>query len=566
MVKPVGRSGAAEGQRDDSKQVELEHLYATAPVGMCLVDTNLRYLRINERLAAINGNSIEEHLGRTLREVIPNVAPHIEPIYQQVLATGQPVLNVEVSTEVPSDPGVERAYLVSHHPVRASSGEIVAVSTTVNDITALKRAETDLARAKDELESRVRERTAELTRANEVLEEQVERRRELEDQLRLRQRMDSIGSLAGGIAHDFNNLLQGIVASQSLLDCGPDPLSEQQATCVRDCLDACNRAAALTRRLGTLSAGTVSQRKATDVHSIASEVFSLLEQTTNRLITKRVDFGPDNFVVHAAPSELHQVLLNLATNAARAIDGRPGGPRPDDQITLSAARHAVQAGDVRDLAAGAYVHLRFADTGEGMSADVKRRAFEPLFTTRDRTEQRGQGLGLAMVYNIVVNGHGGHVELESAEGEGTTVHVYLPESSPDPEGAREVRPWDDLRGGVETILVIDDDEFVRKTAAGILTMRGYRVVTAVDGEHGLAQFVEHRPDLCIVDLIMPKRSGESLCNQILRVDQAARIVISSGDAGRRIDEPSLSGARAILQKPYEAADLLRAVRRVLDEK
>jgi PAS domain S-box-containing protein len=544
---------------------ELELLYATTPVGMCLVDTDLRYLRINEQLAAINGSPVDGHLGRTVRGVIPDVAPHVEPIYRRVIETGEPTLDVEVHTEVPSDPGVTRSYLVSFHPLKSPTGEVVAVSVTVKDITNLKRAEAALEQARDELETRVEQRTAELTRANAVLEEEMARGRALEDQLRLRQSMDSIGSLASGLAHDFNNLLQGITANLSLLEYDADQLSERQAGCVRDALGACTRAAGLTRQLRTLSVGALSRKEPTDVHAIASEVFSLLAQTSDRLIEKRLDFGPGELVARASPGELHQVLLNLGTNAVAAIESRPGGARPGDRISLSGERHLVGEGSVEPVRAGRYIHLRFRDSGSGMSAEVRRRAFDPLFTTRERSARHGQGLGLAMVYNIVVNGHAGHAHIESTEGEGTTVHLILPESSLARRREPLVRSRANPMGGSETILVVDDEEVVRKTVRRMLSAHGYRTVTAVDGEDALVKYDECDPDLVVLDLIMPKSSGEAVCTEILKRDPSARIVISSGDAGRRIDEPSLEGARAILFKPYGVPELLGLVRAVLDE-
>lgn len=557
------RRKAAPAHEAETELGELEHLYATAPVGLCLLDPELRFLRINEQLAAINGSPVEDHFGRSLPEVIPDVAPHVVPIYRQVFETGEPVLDVEVKSEVPSDPGVERFYLLSIHPLTSPSGEVAAVSATVKDITNLKRAEAALEQARDDLERRVEQRTAELTEANAVLQEQVRRRRALEDQLRLRQSMDSIGSLASGLAHDFNNLLHGITANLSILE-SEGRLSESQAVCVRDALDASARAAALTRQLGTLSAGALSRKEPTDVHTIAAEVFSLLAQTSHRLIDKRVDCVPDELIVHAAPGELHQVLLNLGTNALAAIGRRADGPRPGDAIVLSGERCVVADGDIGPLRAGRYIHLRFSDTGDGMSPEVKRRAFDPLFTTLERSARHGQGLGLAMVYNIVVNRHAGHAHIESSEGEGTTVHLYLPESSggaarPGGGGERV-----DRTEGSETILIADDEESVRKTARRILTTHGYSVVTAVDGRDALEKYAEHAPHLVVLDLVMPGSTGESVCTEILAKDPSARIVLSSGDAGRRIDEPSLEGARAILFKPYRVAELLALVRATLD--
>lgn len=396
-----------------------------------------------------------------------------------------------------------------------------------------------------------------------VVNTDVTVKKKLEAQRIQSQRIESIGMLASGIAHDFNNLLQAIIANLSLINHDAAALPPEQQSRVDDCLAACTRAASLTRRLSALSAGTLSVKESTDVHAVASETFSLLRQTTHRLIEKDVDLEPRDLFVWAAPSELHQVLLNLGTNAAAAIEERPGGPRPGDCISISAERCLVEA-EHASLESGRYVRLIVRDTGKGMSPEVMRRAFDPLFTTRERGEQRGQGLGLAMVYNIVVNGHRGHVEIESVEGEGTTIHVFLPEASGPSEHPRAPDDSPDVRGGTETVLVVDDEELVRTTAAQILQSQGYSVVLAVDGQDALCKYVEHRPDLIIVDLIMPKLSGEAVCETIFARDERARIVVSSGDAGRPLNGSALERVRAVLAKPYAGTELLRVVRKVLD--
>ncbi len=391
--------------------------------------------------------------------------------------------------------------------------------------------------------------------------EDITERRQLEEQLQLRQRMDSLGTLAGGIAHDFNNLLTGIMGNISVLSMHPDRFSDIQRQCVRDAEKSCQRAGELIRQFQSLSGGFAAERRAVDLHEIGSEVFSLLDKTTDRLIQKTVDFKPGRFFVNANPGELNQVLLNLGTNAVQAIEEK--GVSEGDQIHLRAALTLIGQGDPSGLTPGDYVHVMFSDSGAGMTPEVQRRAFDPLFTTKTKA-RKGQGLGLSMVYNIVVRKYGGRVYIESAPGRGAVFHIFLP--AVEALFQEEEFEPDIMPTGDETVLVIDDEEVVQKFVTLILGNLGYKVLAAADGLTGLELFETHADeiDLVLLDLTMPRMSGATVFEKIAARRPEALVLISSGHNDEYVNENILSRAAGFLSKPYTAEDLARTVRQVLD--
>ncbi len=384
-------------------------------------------------------------------------------------------------------------------------------------------------------------------------------RKHLEEQLQIRQRMDSLGVLAGGIAHDFNNLLTGIMGNISMLDYESGDLSAVHRQYVRDAKVSCERAAELIRKFQTLSDGAVTAKKSLDLYYCFREVFAILQRTTDKLIEKDIDFLPGVFFVMASEGELNQVFLNLGMNSIHAIESR--GAMPSDFIRVSAEKVRLSVSDSRPLEPGRYIHIRFADSGIGMDEDTMRKAFDPLFSTREKGPRKGQGLGLAMAYNIIVRNHNGFIEIESTPGRGSVFHVYLPAA--DPVEKTDTSPGGDLKMGRGTILVIEDEKIVRDLVGKMLTKLGYEVMNAYDGRQGLKMFMEHGDDidLVLLDLTMPKMSGEMVLSRMLDEKPDVKVVISSGHSEGMIPDELVSRTMGYLVKPYhlnEMADCLRS--------
>ncbi len=394
----------------------------------------------------------------------------------------------------------------------------------------------------------------------------ITERNRLEEQLALRQRMDSIGTLAGGIAHDFNNLLTGIMGNLSMLSLGFHSMGEAQRNYLQQAKIGCERSATLIKQFQSLSSGEVTQKESVDVYEIVKEVLYLLENTTDRLIEKRLSITPGKYYVYANSGELNQVLLNLGTNAISAIDSK--GTNTGDYIAVEAENYYNSSDDRAEFPPGPYVHITIEDSGAGISEEIKKKIFDPFFTTKKKGEKRGLGLGLAMVYNIVTRNHMGYIDMESQLGKGTTFHIYLPATNsieekicPEQKSIAEI-----TSAKVETILVIDDEELIRDLATAMLDRLGYKILTAEDGEEGLQAYQEriHEIDLVILDLTMPKMSGQMVFEKLREIDPQVKVVISSGHSHDNIRKGVFVYAKGFITKPYTLEKLGTNVRSILD--
>jgi len=390
----------------------------------------------------------------------------------------------------------------------------------------------------------------------------ITERKKLEEQLQIRQRMDSLGMLAGGIAHDFNNLLVGIMGNIDMLNLESNNFTGMQRECLKHAMSSCERAASLIGKFQLLSRGFLGKKEPVDVYDIAKEVFGILQETTDRLIKKKIEFKKGEYFVKAGASELNQVFMNLGTNAVSAIEEK--GVRRGDYISIAAEDCSISGNEKTRLPEGEYVHITFKDTGMGMSDEVKRKAFDPLFTTKQKGSQKGQGLGLAMVYNIITQSHDGHIVIESSEGKGTTFHIYLPKAPSVTQ--TEVEDSTKITGGNETILIIEDEEIVLNLAKSVLEKYGYTVLAAENGQKGLDTYIRNREsiDLVILDLTMPELSGEAFFEEILKLDNNVKVIISSGHSKEETHRGILSLAKGHVKKPYKMKDLMNTIRIVLD--
>ena len=385
------------------------------------------------------------------------------------------------------------------------------------------------------------------------------RQRQLEEELVQAQKMEAIGRLAGGVAHDFNNLLTGIMGNLSLAEIDLPPASALRQYLV-PARQAARQAAELINRLLGFSRRSRLQVRPCDGNVLAREVHGLLRHTVDPRIEIRLELQEDLWIVSADAAQLQQVLMNLCVNAAEAM---PKGGR----LTLHTRNVMVEREEARqwiDAREGDYVKICVQDEGQGMSLEVQQHLFEPFFTTKETG--KGTGLGLAMSYGIVRQ-HGGWITCVSELNRGTTFCLYLPrQRAPAAGQAAEPAPAPLIRGGSERILLVDDEDAVRAIATAILRRYGYRVVQAANGREALEMIGREPPDLVILDLTMPGLSGQETFHEIRRRTPSLAIIISSGHL---LDEKAFHGSdprppEGLVQKPYEAANLARAVRDVLD--
>ncbi|MEW5724170.1 MAG: ATP-binding protein [Thermodesulfobacteriota bacterium] len=384
--------------------------------------------------------------------------------------------------------------------------------------------------------------------------------RSLEEQLIQSQKMQAVGTLASGIAHDFNNILQAVSGYIQLLLTKPmEP--EVGRRYLVEVETAVKRAGELVMRLLTFSRKVEPRLEPMVLNQEIYQAVRMLERIIPRMIEIETYLDPTLWSIKGDANQLEQVLMNLGTNARDAM--AEGGRIVIE--TRNVVLNDNNAGAYLELPPGRYVELKFTDTGQGMDEEVIKHIFEPFFTTKDPGE--GTGLGLSTVYGIV-KGHGGHVTVNSEPGRGAAFHLYLPalvkaEAEMDQEGAES----EELPGGTEVILLVDDERAILEIVKSFLERYGYQLITADGGERALELYRERRDevDLVVLDLGMPGMGGHSCLKEILALNPGAKVLIASGYTTKKHEKDVIeSGAAGFVGKPYKLTDLLKVIRRVLD--
>jgi PAS domain S-box-containing protein len=388
----------------------------------------------------------------------------------------------------------------------------------------------------------------------------VSEKMKLERQLRQAQKMEAIGTLAGGIAHDFNNILSCIIGYGEMVLEGlpPDsPLRDDQA----QVLKGGERAVELVKQILAFSRGSEQESRPLLIQFVVKEDLKLLRASIPATIEIRTEIDPGCPAVLADPGRIHQVIMNLGTNAYHAMRETGGVIRFSMRETALPENHLATG---VNLPAGRYLELEMSDSGRGIDRDILRRIFEPYFTTKPKGE--GTGLGLAIVHGIVT-GMGGGIEVDSTPGCGTTFKIYLPVFAGSAAAAGErFRPAMVARGR-ETIMVLDDEAGIVKLHGKVLEGLGYRVQCFVDCDEALLAFRQNPEgiDLALLDMTMPKRTGVQLAAELLGIRADLPIIICTGFSELINEEQAKTlGIREFLQKPVAKADLAAAVRRALD--
>ncbi|MCP3872807.1 MAG: PAS domain S-box protein [Desulfobacteraceae bacterium] len=386
-------------------------------------------------------------------------------------------------------------------------------------------------------------------------------RKELEEQLLQRQKMDSIATLSGGIAHDFNNLLSGIMGYLELLSFHQKNLSDNQKDNIANALISSKRAAKLIRQLQTLTNSNTSDPESVDVNRVASDVFNILEQTTNPQIEKKNELVENQFFIDGYEDELHQAFMNLGMNAIQSIETKED--LSNDSIRIYVPQDTCDDSQTTSISNSEYLHLCFQDTGCGMAREVKKKAFDPMFSTKKTGGRKGQGLGLALVYYIVTKKHGGSIDIETKEGEGTTFHIYLPIAK---KAAKIPQKDNTIKAESKTILVIEDEDMVRDMAVKALKSFGYNSLEATDGKMGIGIYKKnhHSIDAVLLDIIMPKMSGTEAFKQMLEINPHVKVIIASGHITNQDQKKMFAKASAYLDKPYQIMELKQVLHAILE--
>jgi PAS domain S-box-containing protein len=486
-------------------------------------DLQGNYTSANKAAERITGYSHEESLALNLKDTVtPEYLKKAVEMLSRKLA-GEKVTAYEL--EILAKDGHHVTVEVDTRLV-LKDGVPVGVQGIARDITERKRLETAL--------------------------------HESEEQLRQSQKLEAIGQLAGGVAHDFNNLLTAIngYSALALRRLGDDhPVSSY----LDEIKKAGDRAANLTRQLLAFGRKQLLQPLAINLNDIVGDMIKLLKRLIGEDIQLITRPSANLKQIKADPGQLEQVLVNLVVNAR---DAMPRG----GAVTIETANTTLDGSYANrhlGVTTGEYVMLAISDTGVGMDHDTQSRIFEPFFTTKE--VGKGTGLGLSTVYGIIKQS-GGNVWVYSEPGKGTTFKVYLPQVE-DEVTALESKAQVILKRGSETVLLVEDEEMVRKLASELLEDSGYVVLSAGGGEEALKLATSHkaRIDLLITDVVMPKISGKEVAEQLTRIHPETKVLSMSGYTDEAIVHHGIVDSNiAFIQKPFSERALAQKIREVLD--
>lgn len=449
-------------------------------------------------------------------------------------------------------------FAVQGSTISSSRQTLLGKIFVFHDISERIKLEELLKMHRDKLEELVIQRTEELHAANQKLKQEIAETKRLENQIRQAQKMETIGNLAGGIAHDFNNLLLPVVVMSELLieDLDQNSLEYENA---REILNAGMRGRKLVEQILAFSRQSDHKAIPVRVQYCVKEVIKLCRSTIPSNIKIIQSIQNDCGFVNADPTQLHQIILNLMTNAYHAVEKNGG----TITIKLHEAYLAPPESAETVLKEREYVVLTVSDNGCGIKPDVIDKIFDPYFTTKKKN--KGTGLGLAVVYGIVKE-HAGHITVKSDPGKETTFKVYLP-LIPEP-----VEPVVDekvirLEGGTEQILIVDDEESILKPMKLTLDRLGYKVTDRTGSLQAIETFQKNPKsfDLVITDMTMPELKGDQLAKELLAIKPDLPIILCSGFS-EKMDKEKMDrmGIKAFLMKPFTKDELVYIVRKVLD--
>ena len=405
-------------------------------------------------------------------------------------------------------------------------------------------AQDALVQLNDSLEGRIAARTHELASANNRLMKEIHERAKVQAVLVQSQKMEALGQLTGGIAHDFNNLLNVIMVNAELI--ARVSADERVRTMAATAKRATERGAKLTGQLLTFSRTSNFDLKAVDVVALLHGMRDIITVSLGSTIQFITHFDAEELWTEADANQLELAILNLAINAR---DAMPGGGKLDVRVGLRAAPDPT-------LADGSYVVAEFSDTGTGIPVDVISRVFDPFFTTKPIG--KGTGLGLSQVYGIARQA-GGTARIESEEGRGTMVQLWLPMRERVVSESEAVSAVEQKVEGIKRILVVEDDTEVRGMLVDSLKMLGYVVTEASDGSAGLGRLAGDKPDLLMVDFAMPGMNGIDVISAARKVRDDLPVILATGYAD--VDISRLAVRRcSILRKPFQLDELARTVR------
>ncbi|MGD0821643.1 MAG: PAS domain S-box protein [Desulfomonilia bacterium] len=535
----TGHKQAEEALRESEQRLKI--ILHGSPISTFVIDKDHRVIYWNEALEHLSGIKTEDIVGTCdhwkafydskrpcMADLIVDGALEAIPEWYPGKFSKSQLINeaYEAIDFFPSLKGKGKWLRFTAAVIRNTAGDLVGAIETLEDITESKQTD--------------------------------EERKKLEAQLMQAQKMEALGTLAGGIAHDFNNILSAIIA---YAEGGKHivPETDKVRKNIDEILKVSSRARDLVKQILAFSRRTKHEYIQLKLDVTVKESLKMLRAILPKTIEIRQNL-PANGRVMADSTQIHQVVMNLCSNAAHAM-GERGGVL-DVSLNKVDVHEGVEALAL-DLPPGPYLRLSVRDTGHGMTPEVLERIFDPYFTTKEKG--RGTGLGLSVVHGIVKS-HKGAITCKSMPGEGTTIDIYLPEIEFKKEAAAP-RSGTSCLNGTERLLFIDDEQILGKAVKEGLRYLGYRVVTRTSSIEALDLFRKHPDqfDLVITDIIMPVMSGDRLAQEMLKIRHNIPVILCTGYSEQMTEEKAKElGAQELIMKPMEIRDLAQTIRKVLD--
>lgn len=528
------------------------------------IDVHGRFTIVNSVATKLLGYSTEELIGKHFLELIrPDFRETVGRFYRRQLT--QKLVHTYLEFPALARDGTE-FWFGQNVEMIEDGGRIAGFQAVTRDITPQRRADEIMQCAREELEQRVKERTAELRQANERLRREMQERqreekarRELEARIQHTQRLESLGVLAGGIAHDFNNLL-AVIMGRAGLALADLPQESSSRANIEEVICAARTAAGLTQQMLAYSGRGRFTVELINLSQLIEDVTRLLAAVISKKAILRLNVPADLPLIEGDPAQLRQVVINLLTNASDALGEHSG------RIQVTTGSQEYGDGELpslvpdRNLPGGAYVFLEVVDTGCGMDRATMAKIFDPFFTTKFT----GRGLGLAAVHGIV-RGHHGALQVRSEPGHGSSFRIVLPAAAgkiipPRAKADDAVQEIDWRPDGV--VLVVDDEPAIRALAGQILERSGAKVVTAVDGDDAVRQFEAHRDAISAVllDLTMPGMDGDEVFRQLIAAKPDVKVILCSGYDGHDVNlKLGFDRPAGFLRKPYSPAELINSL-------
>jgi PAS domain S-box-containing protein len=521
-----------ERKKSEQALLESEERYRAVVEGLPILifrfrpDGTLTFL--NRAYRSFLNKSHQSLIGQNIFELLPEEEKNRVRIHLLTLDSQQPDKSYEQEIKAPD--GRIRSFEWNDRALFDSQGQVIEYQSIGRDITESKKALQD--------------------------------REKMEKLLQEAQKLEAIGTLAGGIAHDFNNILSAIIGYAGLMQLAEIPQDSPLGPYLEGILRAGDRAKDLVSQILTFSQDNEKEKRPVQLSFIIKEVVKFLRASLPSTIKIHQDLNKETSTILANSTQMHQVLMNLCTNAAHAMRDQGGSL---DVLLTEEILPSQDAALHPELKPGPYVKLIIRDTGHGMSPEILGRIFEPYFTTKAKGE--GTGLGLAVTHGIVKN-HDGAIYAKSDLGKGSTFEVYFPVYEP---GGIEIRPvsLEPLPQGTERILFVDDELPLLEIGKKILKRLGYQVDVRTGSLEALEAFriKPHGYDLVITDLTMPNMTGDRLAREILSIRPDIPIILCTGFSQVVSSEQARAiGIKEMVMKPLTVRNLAETVRRVLDRK